>query len=365
MVLFWSIFVFVVGAIIGSFLNVAIARLPLEKSLLWPSSRCGVCQQAIRWYDNIPLLSYWLLRGRCRACGAVYSMQYFWVELATGLGFLGLYYLEVVGNIHGWRVSVEDARLGGFAWPLWGGFAFHALLFSLLLAASVCDLNGREIPLSLTMPGTVMGLLGAVLMPWPWPESPSTALPRPLAGMNPDWVWRVADARIGQGVYAWPVWGPLPSFLEPGGNWQTGLATGLAGAFVGTFMMRAIRFAFSRGIGKEALGLGDADLMMMAGAFLGWQMMPVALFLSIPFALVVGLLNIVLRRDSSLPFGPSLAGGLLLTMLSWRWIAQFEQARLFFFWGKFLLALTVAAIVFLFVAGFVIRMLRGSEGGES
>src|SRR5438874_5717053 len=66
------IFVFMVGASVGSFLNVSIARLPLEKSLLWPNSRCGSCLQSIRWYDNIPLLSYLCLRGRCRTCGQSY-----------------------------------------------------------------------------------------------------------------------------------------------------------------------------------------------------------------------------------------------------------------------------------------------------
>jgi len=61
---------FILGLIVGSFLNVAVARLPLEKSLIWPGSRCGVCQQRVRWYDNLPLVSYVWLRGRCRTCGA-------------------------------------------------------------------------------------------------------------------------------------------------------------------------------------------------------------------------------------------------------------------------------------------------------
>ena len=71
---FWLIFVFLIGASVGSFLNVAIARLPLEKSLLWPNSRCGACLQSIRWYDNLPLISYLVLRGRCRTCGQHYSI---------------------------------------------------------------------------------------------------------------------------------------------------------------------------------------------------------------------------------------------------------------------------------------------------
>src|SRR5579871_5906936 len=88
----WSLLIlafvsaFVLGAIVGSFLNVCIARLPQEKSLLWPpGSRCGHCFQPVRWHDNIPLVSYWVLRGRCRSCGATFSSRYFFVELATAL----------------------------------------------------------------------------------------------------------------------------------------------------------------------------------------------------------------------------------------------------------------------------------------
>src|SRR5476651_294410 len=99
---FLLIFVFIVGASVGSFLNVCIARLPLEKSLLWPSSRCGACLQPIRWYDNLPLISYLWLRGRCRTCGQTYSILYLLVEVGVALGFVGLFWLEVVDNVHGW-----------------------------------------------------------------------------------------------------------------------------------------------------------------------------------------------------------------------------------------------------------------------
>ena len=99
MLLFIFVIVFLIGASVGSFLNVCVYRLPLEKSVLWPGSRCGSCYQPIRWYDNIPLLSYWLLRGRCRDCGATFSARYFWIELLTALGFVGLFYIEVVRNV--------------------------------------------------------------------------------------------------------------------------------------------------------------------------------------------------------------------------------------------------------------------------
>src|SRR5438105_780926 len=137
---FWLILVFLTGASIGSFLNVSIARLPLEKSLLWPSSRCGSCLQAIRWYDNIPILSYLWLRGRCRACGQRYSVVYMLVELGTALAFVGLFWLEVIENVHGW-----PGFPGLIPWTSVLGFAWHALLMAFLIVASVCDLKSREI----------------------------------------------------------------------------------------------------------------------------------------------------------------------------------------------------------------------------
>src|SRR5207244_12084750 len=101
LVYYWLFVVFVLGTIVGSFLNVCIYRIPLEKSILWPGSRCGSCLQPVRWYDNIPLLSYLLLRGRCRTCHSAFSARYFLIELLTGLCFVGLFYLEIVDNVFG------------------------------------------------------------------------------------------------------------------------------------------------------------------------------------------------------------------------------------------------------------------------
>src|SRR5437868_1102243 len=154
LIAYWLVVVFLLGAVVGSFLNVLIARLPLEKSLLWPGSRCGKCQTPIRWYDNLPLISYLWLRGRCRACEQRFSLRYFLVELACAFGFAGLFYAEIIGNVHGWPGAIRNAPvgLGIFPFPAsWAvGCLYHALLFSLLLGAAVCDLDWREIPLGIT-----------------------------------------------------------------------------------------------------------------------------------------------------------------------------------------------------------------------
>ncbi|MDI9557398.1 MAG: prepilin peptidase, partial [Pseudomonadota bacterium] len=85
------IFFFLLGCAIGSFLNVCIYRIPREKSIVKPPSACPVCEKPIRFYDNIPILSYILLKGKCRDCGIKISIRYPFVELLTGIFFLLLY----------------------------------------------------------------------------------------------------------------------------------------------------------------------------------------------------------------------------------------------------------------------------------
>jgi leader peptidase (prepilin peptidase)/N-methyltransferase len=335
------IFVFVVGAAVGSFLNVAIARLPLEKSLLWPSSRCGACRQPIRWYDNLPLLSYLWLRGRCRTCGEQYSILYLVVELGTALGFVGLFWLEVVENVHGWPTLGEFAtRQGRFPVASWLGFGWHALLFSFLLAASVCDLKYREIPLELTLTGTLIGLIGSALMPWPFPNSPPTG-----------------PFLIPQGIYPWPFWFPTPEWAPEG--WLGGLLNGVLGALTGTFLLRAIGFVFGTGLGKEALGLGDADLMMMAGSFLGWQIVVVAFFLSVIPALLFGIILLLVHRDNSLPFGPSLSLSVIATCVCWHSIGRSVQQILFA--PEIVLLAAAAGVIMLFLLSVLMRFFRSPE----
>jgi leader peptidase (prepilin peptidase)/N-methyltransferase len=368
----WLVLIFFTGSAIGSLLNVCIARLPLEKSIIWPSSRCGRCLGPIRWYDNLPLVSYWLLRGRCRQCGERFSMRYFFVELLTGLGFAGLFYLEIIANVHQWPFLANDpiaVRAGVVPWPAWVAFFYHATLFSFLMAAAFCDLGHREIPLSLTVTGTVVGLVGSVLLAWPFPAT--FDVPPPPGG-KPAW-WNVPGSRrstfdprvqpwwqsLGEGpregLYPWPVWGPLPDWLPPG-SWQLGLATGVAGLLVGTLLLRAVRFLFSAGLGVEALGLGDADLMMMAGSFLGWQPVVVAFFLSCVPGLVFGGIQMAVRRDNSLPFGPALAAAVVFTWLAWGRIGP--QVQVIFFWDVMMLGVIVVSAVFLLFSSFVLRIMR-------
>jgi len=357
------VFLFVFGAIVGSFVNVWIARLSRDKSVLWPlSSRCGNCFQAIRWYDNLPLLSYWLLRGRCRTCGATFSVRYFVIELLIAAAMPALYYLEIIRNIHG------IPRFNGAASTLQHSlfspqslqyhffFLHHAVLFCFLVACASCDLQYRTIPLSLTMTGTIIGLVLSACFPWPWPNSLTTAMPHAPAEIT-EWWLLGPDQMQKAGLYAWPVWGPLPSWLAPG-TWQLGLATGLAGALLGTFLLRAVKFLFEKGLRKEALGLGDADLMMMAGAFLGWQPVVVAFLVGCLVSLLLAVPNLILRGDNVLPFGPGLAIGTVLTWLSWSEIGPGLQ--LIFFRAEFMLFFAGGSAAVILIMSYLISLVQGS-----
>ena len=130
------LFIFVLGAVIGSFLNVCIHRLPAEISVASPPSNCPQCRTPIKFYDNIPILSFILLRGRCRVCGTPISVQYILIEIING----------AVYAVIAWKFGLYTETV------------FYALLFSALLTASVIDLYHQIIPDVITLPGIIIGL---------------------------------------------------------------------------------------------------------------------------------------------------------------------------------------------------------------
>ena len=136
---------FVFGACIGSFLNVCIYRMPLEKSVVFPASHCQACSTVLPWYDNLPLLSYLIRRGHCGFCGAHFSARYFFVELLTGLMAVAV-------------MSHFGLTLVGV-----GYFAFVAAL----IVITFIDLDHQIIPDVISLPGIIVGLLFSLLSPLP------------------------------------------------------------------------------------------------------------------------------------------------------------------------------------------------------
>lgn len=354
-VIIWTCFAFAIGASIGSMLNVCIARIPMEKSILWPlSSRCDNCLQSIRWYDNLPLLSYWCLRGKCRRCRSTFSARYFLVELFTAIVFAGIFWLEVYGNVRDSdfiRQNVWQIKSGVLPWQLWVLVIHRWILTAFLIVAAACDIQSREIPLSVTIGGTFVGLLFSFLIAWPWPEN-MNHVPQ---GNSPWWLL-LPPAKVTTGAQLWPYWGPAWNWLSHG-SLLSGVANSIIGLLVGTWLLRSVRFLASRGLRREALGLGDADLMMMVGAFLGWQAVVVAFFAGALCAIGIAAISVVIFRDDSLPFGPGLAAGSILVACTWRWIGP--SASILLFNGQIMPWLVCGGAVVLFVLCWLLGKIRG------
>ncbi|MHC4115326.1 MAG: prepilin peptidase, partial [Planctomycetota bacterium] len=154
----WFFFTFAFGCCVGSFLNVVIYRLPLDKSLVRPRSFCPACGRGIAFYDNIPLISWLLLGRKCRYCKAVISPRYFIVELLGGLIFAGLFHFYFYANI---LAGVESLRQGG-----WLIYLLHIILLAAFLAASAVDMELWVIPLSICWFVTAAGLIGSFAAPY-------------------------------------------------------------------------------------------------------------------------------------------------------------------------------------------------------
>ena len=199
-ILAYGCFFFLVGLCVGSFLNVVIWRLPyrgrevvyLEKrgrlTLSWPPSHCPVCDSPIRWYQNIPVISWMALRGRCAKCGTGIPVRYPLVELGTGVMFLGIYLAYFLA---GWQVGIGDLRTD------WPPYALHVVFAAALLAASAIDADLFIIPLGipwfLAVVGVVAaGLIGPPLMGKSFPIVPSLVVPN--LGAN---FWGLAKPIVG------------------------------------------------------------------------------------------------------------------------------------------------------------------------
>ncbi len=163
--LIWILFIFAVGASVGSFLNVVIYRLPRNESIVFPPSHCPHCGRGIHWYDNIPILAWLWLRARCRFCKGPISPQYVLVELFTGLLLVGLYVAYFMVGVRQWGVTQasELTMTGGSAM-----FAAHALLLCGLLATAAIDMRWFLVPLPVMWICAGVGALAAAVQPHPF-----------------------------------------------------------------------------------------------------------------------------------------------------------------------------------------------------
>jgi leader peptidase (prepilin peptidase)/N-methyltransferase len=265
-------FVYVVagvfGAIIGSFLNVVIHRLPREESIVLPSSRCPGCGAAIAFYDNVPVLSYLLLGGRCRACKAHISARYPAVEALTAA-------LWVI-------VAWHD----GLTWAL----PFDLVFVTAITALVFIDAEHMILPNAITYPGIVFALVARVVLPYlmgrPYFDDLNMLVNGMLAGM------------------------PL---------WAASLVGALVGALVGGGSLWLMGWTWEKLRGIEAMGLGDVKMMFMVGAYLGWRLTILNIFLGVLTGSLIGIVIMLLEGKRNmqllLPFGVFLGIGSIAALL--------------------------------------------------
>lgn len=207
--LFLYLIVGLFGALIGSFLNVCIYRLPRHESVAWPGSHCPACAHPIAWYDNLPLLSYFLLAGRCRHCAVRIPWRYPVVEALNALGYVGLLC---------------------FFGPNWMTVVY-GLLYSALLVVAGTDLSHKIIPNAITFPGMVVGLLSAATV---LPLGLVNGLIGLLVGGGILWVLAWASPYLfgkeGMGGGDIKLLGMIGAFL----GWKPALMTIMVGSFLGS-----------------------------------------------------------------------------------------------------------------------------------
>jgi leader peptidase (prepilin peptidase) / N-methyltransferase len=254
--------VFLLGLVIGSFLNVCILRIPADKSIVMPASSCPNCGKGIAPYDNIPVLSWLILRGKCRNCKAKISAMYPAVELLTGLLFLACYFA--------FGVTLDALK--------WQVFA------ALLIVLTITDLRERILPDEVNFFGLGAGLLFS------------------MAGHPFD----------GTALWLSNHW-----FAFPPPDQALSLADAFLGAIAGSGLLWLVAEGYFRLRGREGMGLGDVKMMAAVGAFLGVKRTMMTVLAGSLLGSVIGILLISLTRkgrDYELPFGTFLGAGALLVL---------------------------------------------------
>jgi leader peptidase (prepilin peptidase) / N-methyltransferase len=245
------------GLVIGSFLNVCIHRWPNDESVINPPrSRCPKCGEQIAWYDNIPILSYVLLRARCRHCGEGIAPRYLLVEALTG----SLFFVTVLW----YGPTLLSVKLCAFC--------------AIIIGLTFSDIEERILPDELTLGGAALGIAFSLLVPL---ENGLAALLLPVT---------------------WP-------------RAAVSLVESVGAAVVSAGLLWIVGFVYFRVRGREGLGLGDVKMMAMIGAFLGLDGALLTVMLGSLVGSILGLLYILLtKKDAAsyeLPFGSFLGVGAL------------------------------------------------------
>lgn len=258
----------VFGAIIGSFLNVVVHRVPLEESIVFPNSRCPSCGGAIAFYDNIPVLSYVVLGAKCRHCKTHISFRYPAVELLTAALFVAV----------AWHDGLSAA------------LPFDLVFASALLTLVFIDAEHMILPNVITYPGIVFAVVARIVIPYLTGTPHFDDLPS-----------------LSQGALAGM---PL---------WVTSLVGALIGALLGGGSLWLMGWTWEKLRGIEAMGLGDVKMMFMVGAYLGWRLTILTIFIGVFTGSFIGIFLMVRSGQRNmqmlLPFGVFLGLGAIGALL--------------------------------------------------
>lgn len=252
------IIVFCFGSMVGSFLNVCIHRMPLGESIVWPRSYCPKCKKRILGYDNIPFISFIMLGGKCRFCKAKISLRYFIVELLTASMFVVLF------NRYGLDYDF---------------FVYMFFICSLIIATFV-DIQHRIIPDEISVGGMILGFVLTS-----------------IRGFSLE---------------------PLSYNFRPMLNSFTGILIGggiiyLTGRLFDLVYFKLLKKPPIQGE-TESMGGGDVKLLAMMGAFMGWQKAVLTFFLAPFFGAVIGIINLIAKKDHTIPYGPFLSLAALMSL---------------------------------------------------
>ena len=262
------LFVFAFGCVVGSFLNVVIHRVPNELSIVFPNSACPKCGKPIQPYDNIPILSWLILGGKCRSCKATISARYPAVELLTG----------VIFAIVAWQI--------GFSAFLPIALIFAAVMVSLIFI----DAGHMILPNVITYPLLIFVILVRLIYP----------------------------IVLGTGYFSDMQYAPA-AWMAGYPAWAASLASAAVGALAGGGSLWLVGELWKRLRGVEAMGLGDVKMMLGVGALLGWRLTLLSIFLAAFSGAVIGIFVIATQKEkdmqAQIPFGIFLGTGSLLSLL--------------------------------------------------
>ncbi|RKY29959.1 MAG: hypothetical protein DRP68_06670 [Candidatus Omnitrophota bacterium] len=269
-----GLFVFILGSCVGSFLNVCIYRMPREISIVKPFSFCPKCKAPIKWYDNIPILGFFLLGGKCRSCKEPISPRYPLVEAITASLFLILY----------------------IKFSLSFSFLKYILFFSLLVVVSFIDIDYHALPVSLCFIGVSLGIIFSLY----------------------------------ETIHTITKWGVVNIYTLPIVKSLVGLVAGFGFTYAFKFfgdIFISLYLAFRKKESiegeKESLGLGDVDFMGMVGVFLGAKLTILAFFLAPFLAIFYSIFALIFKRSHIIPYLPYLSLASFLSFVVGDFILNF------------------------------------------